>query len=472
MFSAVIGAEVSQSVYKMTVVYYKEGHLVDALDHYVTTTLANHSHVDETVKSFLDNIKEKRSGIDNVTEWIGHPINAFQLVERTANGWKKVEQNIKSSTVVPTKATLDFLSYWNEVIDVDGIWTGRDDVNISAQGLCRLHQTYKLDLKTLMSGTILNKTASPLTTSDVINIGIYLKAEDQIEWYEAYLELDDVTEKESVLYKLAMTYYMEDFAWKSLSIFTDLQKISSRPLENLVKIVRQKAEKAGNDRPFKKRKGPTSFLSKIYENLCRGNIQTNQAIPVLHCYNKVTRIPYYTGKEEVLSYIPRISRFHDVISDAEISQLQDFSKPDLTPSDVLGKAGQHFPGRISETSWIEPSKDVSKKLEKRIELLTRLDTVYREETVTSEYFQVVNYGFGGHYLRHYDALYSDQKYAKDNVYGDRIATWMFYLNTVAAGGATVFPKLNLRILPIKLPRSGYLNTNKCSGNHTDQKYAK
>ncbi|XP_021343232.1 prolyl 4-hydroxylase subunit alpha-1-like [Mizuhopecten yessoensis] len=91
-------------------------------------------------------------------------------------------------------------------------------------------------------------------------------------------------------------------------------------------------------------------------------------------------------------------------------------------------------------------------MEKRIELITGLDTIFRKEVKTTEKFQVVNYGIGGHYSFHYDALdMRNRTEIEDGSYKheDRIATWMFYLNTVEAGGATVFPKLNIRILPIK-----------------------
>ncbi|XP_060073626.1 prolyl 4-hydroxylase subunit alpha-1-like [Ylistrum balloti] len=454
LFLALAEAQVSKSVYKLSIVCEKEGRLVEALDRYIRSSLANKSHVDEQIQSFHENTKEKRPRNNDTTEWVGHPINAFHLVERAANGWQKVKKRINCSDCDLTTANQDFLSIWNEVVEVDGIWARGQDVNISAYALWRLHVTYNLDIKVLMSGTILNRTTFPLSVTDVISIGNYLDTEDQIEWFEEFLELADVTEKDSISYKLAMAYYMADFSWKSLAILTELQKTGSMPVERMIKVVRQKAEKFGKDRPMKRMKSPKLYIAKVDEKLCQGNIQSDPATPDLHCYNKKTRIPYYTVKEEVLSNVPRISRFHDVISDTEISLLQDISKHKLVPSTTIRKdnsRAQHD-GRISESAWISPSKNVSKKLEQRIELLTGLDTIFRVTTVTSEDMQVVNYGLGGFYVRHFDAIYIGKQGSRDSMkkaYGDRIATWMFYLSTVEEGGATIFPKLNLRVVPLK-----------------------
>ncbi|XP_021343226.1 prolyl 4-hydroxylase subunit alpha-1-like [Mizuhopecten yessoensis] len=308
-----------------------------------------------------------------------------------------------------------------------------------------------MDFKTLMSGTILNTSASPLTTADGISIAKYLEGEHKIAWTEALLELDDVTEKESLLYDLAVTYHVVGRSRKALAILKDLHQTGTRRVASMLNIVRQKAEKSEDKEPHEKPTSTVAEMDHTYRKLCRENIQSKNN---LHCYNKVTRIPYYTGKEEVLSYVPRISRFHDVISDMEIMQVKYACKAHLSPANVIGRFGKVMPNyktRTGETAWIEPSEKIAKKLENRVELLTGLDTFYREEMQTTEHFELVNYGLGGHYLNHYDSLDLNKikTINRDYALGDRFATWMFYMSDVEAGGATVFPKLNLRILPVK-----------------------
>ncbi len=63
---------------------------------------------------------------------------------------------------------------------------------------------------------------------------------------------------------------------------------------------------------------------------------------------------------------------------------------------------------------------------------------------SAESLQTQNYGIGGHYNCHLDYFGPDKHSS-----GDRIATTLFYLTTVEKGGATVFPYLKIRVLPVK-----------------------
>ncbi|CAL4066332.1 unnamed protein product, partial [Meganyctiphanes norvegica] len=113
----------------------------------------------------------------------------------------------------------------------------------------------------------------------------------------------------------------------------------------------------------------------------------------------------------------------------------------------------------------------------RISLLTGLSTDIHKEH--AELLQVSNYGVGGHYNPHFDYLLVDKtEYElKHNInpkelnMGDRIATFMFYLNDVSLGGATAFPRLGAAAWPSKgsavfwynLKRSGAGDTRTLHG---------
>ena len=65
----------------------------------------------------------------------------------------------------------------------------------------------------------------------------------------------------------------------------------------------------------------------------------------------------------------------------------------------------------------------------------------------AESLQVVSYGIGGHYEPHVD--YFNSVHKTGEMGQDRMATMLFYLSDVQAGGATVFPFLDVAISPSK-----------------------
>ena len=67
----------------------------------------------------------------------------------------------------------------------------------------------------------------------------------------------------------------------------------------------------------------------------------------------------------------------------------------------------------------------------------------------AEPLQIVSYGTGGHYEPHIDYFRMNNvtSAAINSDSGDRLATLILYLNDVAEGGATVFPRLGLAVHP-------------------------
>ena len=112
-----------------------------------------------------------------------------------------------------------------------------------------------------------------------------------------------------------------------------------------------------------------------------------------------------------------------------------------------------------------------------VEILNqRIHQITGLELETAEELQVANYGLGGHYEPHFDFArvskstqcstldqhsrnleltdhVCQQREEKDAFKslgtGNRIATWLFYMSDVEAGGATVFPSLDLALWPVK-----------------------
>lgn len=80
-----------------------------------------------------------------------------------------------------------------------------------------------------------------------------------------------------------------------------------------------------------------------------------------------------------------------------------------------------------------------------------------------EGLQVLHYNAGGEYRPHLDYFALDEpgSAVQMAVGGQRVSTLVMYLNTVAQGGATVFPALGLDVLPSKGSAVYFEYTNSC-----------
>ena len=95
---------------------------------------------------------------------------------------------------------------------------------------------------------------------------------------------------------------------------------------------------------------------------------------------------------------------------------------------------------------LNTTDSVAKRVSDR---MSRATTFQLWNPYTSESFQVANYGLGGQYQTHSDPHgYWEGKQGAQQLFqltGDRLATIMVYLESVAAGGATAFPNTGIRV---------------------------
>ncbi|XP_077535783.1 prolyl 4-hydroxylase subunit alpha-1-like [Haemaphysalis longicornis] len=94
-------------------------------------------------------------------------------------------------------------------------------------------------------------------------------------------------------------------------------------------------------------------------------------------------------------------------------------------------------------AWLsDTGNDVLQRISRRIAVATNLSLESAEE------YQVSNYGLGGHYTPHVDSrsffqIASTQLQER----GNRLATMLFFLSDVMAGGATAFVELGIAVKP-------------------------
>ncbi|RWS20359.1 prolyl 4-hydroxylase subunit alpha-1-like protein [Leptotrombidium deliense] len=186
----------------------------------------------------------------------------------------------------------------------------------------------------------------------------------------------------------------------------------------------------------------------VYKKLCR-----DEALPavsqLLKCYYWNTSTKPYLRltwiKVELLSEFPKIILFHDIMSNSELEILQNISSISMKRSEVYNDdtINEIASYRVSESTWLnENDYSVVKVINQRIEDITGLSLE------TAEELHVTRYTFGGHYVPHHD-FFMDFKESLASNDGNRIATWLMYLSDVEAGGATVYPILNLKVNPQK-----------------------
>jgi len=142
---------------------------------------------------------------------------------------------------------------------------------------------------------------------------------------------------------------------------------------------------------------------------------------------------------------PCIILLDNFLSFQECDELIDFSKTRLNRSQVIHSVtGERttVPGRTSEgTEYAIGENHLIKKIEKRIKEVTD----YPVEN--GESLQVLHYNKGEEYKPHYDFFPGNK--IDHTRGGQRVCTFLIYLNDVNEGGETIFPKIDLKVSPKK-----------------------
>jgi prolyl 4-hydroxylase len=144
---------------------------------------------------------------------------------------------------------------------------------------------------------------------------------------------------------------------------------------------------------------------------------------------------------------PRIVLFGNLLSAEECDEMIELSRGKLARSSVVNNetgAYDIHPDRTSTGTYFNRGEnELIRRIEARIADLVQ----FPEEN--GEPIQILHYRPGGEYKPHFD--YFDPKHPGNEQVlaqgGQRIATLIMYLNTVEAGGSTVFPEVGIDVLP-------------------------
>ncbi|XP_018083047.1 prolyl 4-hydroxylase subunit alpha-1 isoform X2 [Xenopus laevis] len=455
--------------------YTSIGHMTDLLntERDLVTSLKDYIKAEELK---LAEIKKWAEKLDHLTVtatkdpegFLGHPVNAFKLMKRLNKEWVQLENLVLKDI---SDGFISNLTIQRQYFPNDEDQTG------AAKALIRLQDTYRLETDTISKGNLPGvKHKSSLTAEDCFDLGktAYTDADyyHTEPWMEQALrQLDEGEEssvdKVTVLDYLSYAVYQQGDLDKALMLTNRLLELDPEHqrgngnLRYFKYIMSKESNKSSSSlsegEEVRTRKGrPKDHLPERqkYEMLCRGEgvKMTPRRQKRLFCrYHDGNRNPSFIlspTKQEDEWDKPRIVRYHDIISDEEISKVKALAKPRLrraTISNPITGVLETAHYRISKSAWLSAYEDpVVARLNNRIQGLTGLDVS------TAEELQVANYGMGGQYEPHFDFTRKDEPDAfKELGTGNRVATWLFYMSDVEAGGATVFPEVGAAVYPKK-----------------------
>ncbi|XP_078499215.1 prolyl 4-hydroxylase subunit alpha-1 isoform X2 [Lissotriton helveticus] len=454
------------------------GHMTDLLntEKDLVTSLKDYIRAEETK---LDQIKVWAEKLDKLTntavkdpeEFLGHPVNAYKLMKRLNTEWGQLENLVLKDM---SDGFISNLTVQRQHFPNDEDQTG------AAKALLRLQDTYNLDTDTLSKGNLPGvKHKSFLTVEDCFELGkiAYSEADyyhTELWMGQALRQLDEgevsTVDAVSILDYLSYAVYQQGDLDNALMLTKRLlqlepehqrangnlkyfQYIMTKEKESNLSATDSETEQSSKT---KKKGRPDDYLPerRKYEMLCRseGIKMTPRREKKLLCrYFNAKGNPRYVlapVKQEDEWDKPHIVRFHDIMTDEEIEKVKELAKPRLrraTISNPITGVLETAHYRISKSAWLSGYEDpVIDRINARIQDITGLDVS------TAEELQVANYGMGGQYEPHYDFARKDEPDAfKELGTGNRIATWLFYMSDVAAGGATVFPEVGAAVTPKK-----------------------
>ncbi|XP_065651339.1 prolyl 4-hydroxylase subunit alpha-1 isoform X1 [Hydra vulgaris] len=475
-------AEIFTSMAQMENLVHLEKSFIHLLQNYVTEEEKRLTQL----KHFLNEVSSNYHHMNDsdAAAYIANPVNAYLMLKRFNNEWRNLEK-----TIVENSRKEEFISNFERVQE---LLPSEEDYEGAIIALFRLQDTYKLRSSALAKGLIPGVKLGhlrPLNVGDIFEIGQFAYSNN--DWHHATDWLntalmhigthENQVTRDSVLDYLAYAEFKAgkvDEAYKHTKELAKLKPNEQRIVENLDYFNKylhtsRSTSRYGDDGL---KDDSSAFTSdnknkalSAYEQLCRGEVRplTKKEQAKMKCW--------YSAKDPVLKLKPQkvervwvdpeIFILRDIISEKQINLIKEVASPMLrraTIQDPITGKLRHADYRISKSAWLSTNKyNFLQALEARTQATTGLDLSYAEQ------LQVANYGLGGHYEPHFDHSRENEDRFTDLGMGNRIATVLFYLSDVEAGGATVFTVGKTAVFPSKgdavfwfnLKRNGKGNPN-------------
>ncbi|XP_011900256.1 PREDICTED: prolyl 4-hydroxylase subunit alpha-3 isoform X4 [Cercocebus atys] len=363
---------------------------------------------------------------EDSTTPVANPLLAFTLIKRLQSDWRNVVHSLEASENI--RALKD--GYEKVEQDLPAF----EDLEGAARALMRLQDVYMLNVKGLARGVFQRVTGSAIT--DLYSPKRLFS-----------LTGDDCFQVGKVAYDMGDYYHAIPWLEEAVSLFR------------------------GSYGEWKTE--DEASLEDALDHLAFAYFQpTLYQIPSLYCSYETNSNAYLLLqpiRKEVIHLEPYIALYHDFVSDSEAQKIREFAEPWLQRSVVAsGEKQLQVEYRISKSAWLKDTVDpMLVTLNHRIAALTGLDV----RPPYAEYLQVVNYGIGGHYEPHFDHATSPSSPLYRMKSGNRVATFMIYLSSVEAGGATAFIYANLSVPVVKNAALFWWNLHRSGEGDSDTLHA-
>ncbi|CAG2172311.1 unnamed protein product, partial [Oppiella nova] len=435
---------------------------------------------------------------------LGHPLDVYLLIRRMAIDWKEVNDLLRTKSKRLSDVQIRQIGGHSNNINAFNITFDSQlrsgsheiitnkEIKDAAFGVISLVNTYELDIKSLANGFIRSKTSSSAEVTSHENQSKYaLNAFDCYligkqtfdnkeysnakQWLtEAVDRLDDMTSDEIIAdifnylsfceLKVGKPSEAQKYKRWSAAIKPDIE---TNELISEMKVFND--TNGTSDRLKDKPIFP--FATNVYE-LCRGERLMNDSIASkLMCFHlNTTKTPFLRLtriRVEEMYKSPQIVVIHDFLSEYETKTINSLAQSSLGQRDL------RVPQRLATDSWLlERRHKLLQTITRRIAAITDLNIdpddnsigVKRIAAITDLNIDPddnsigVKYSVGGYIFDHWDG----NKIIRNITFPvwQGMVTWISYLNNVGAGGATVFPLINVTVWPAKRSAIFWYNLHK------------
>ncbi|KAK7504600.1 hypothetical protein BaRGS_00004086 [Batillaria attramentaria] len=383
-----------------------EGQLLDTLRNFINE---EYDQLKALSQFLLERSKEYRLSLESrppesQSQILKHPNAAYQLIKWYVKTWTRRMDN---SPCFKSRLKSEVTSLVPVFKDFEG----------ALSALVRLHHIYRLNASDMYDGNYLGYQGPRLEPDDAFEVGRQAFVDGLPQESRQWLELaadkmreDWRKQKEEGQGKTARPRAQQvtrSLAWTLALLGRAYYVVSSwHNVPNLPEVNALKEDLEGASE-IKYTHDNKSHYSNLSELCSRDKEHRVSEIRPYHVcrYKPALHSPYLQYKEEILSQEPYVSVFYDVVNDTEIDTIKH---------------------RFVDDDELPAAAAVSKK----VKAITRLEVKYlrAKRPFSAEPLQVVNYGLGGHYDAHKDAM---------------------ELSDVEKGGQTVFTQAGISVAPLK-----------------------